>query len=98
MKIINMFKRLNIIVRRTACIIAVLISLNLHSQTTARLRIGDEVPLLKYSKWIKGTPVKSLSGDQLYVVEFWATWCGPCKAAMPGLTKLAKEYAGKVTF
>ena len=29
------------------------------------------------------------------LVDFWATWCEPCKAAMPILTKLAEEYAGK---
>jgi thiol-disulfide isomerase/thioredoxin len=67
-------------------------------QMTKNLEIGDPAPPVKYSKWIKGEPVNSLDRDQLYVLEFWATWCGPCRAAMPHLTELQKEYAGKAKF
>lgn len=77
--------------------LTVFVFAQLQAQDGVTLRIGDKAPRLQYSKWIKGTPLASLKGDQLYVLEFWATWCGPCKAAMPHLTETQKKYRGKAT-
>ena len=64
-------------------------------QPAASLKVGDKAPGLSVEKWIKGDEVKSFDANKVYVVEFWATWCPPCRESIPHLTKLQKEYKDK---
>lgn len=59
------------------------------------LKIGDPAPKLAASKWVQGEAVKGFDKGTAYIVEFWATWCGPCKTSIPHLNELHNKYKSK---
>lgn len=60
---------------------------------SAALKVGDPAPRIAPAKWAQGEPVREIEGDKVYVVEFWATWCGPCIAVIPHMSDLSKKFA-----
>ena len=62
------------------------------------LSVGDPSPGLKLAKFVKGDAVTAPLKDNVTVVEFWATWCGPCRAGMPHISDLQREYGDEVRF
>src|SRR4051812_21010658 len=64
-------------------------------QDAAMGLVGKPAPDFKL-KGVDGKEVTlaSLKGN-VVVLDFWATWCGPCVAGFPKIDELAKKYAGK---
>ena len=68
-----------------------------NEKSQATLKIGDAPPILQATKWLNGKEVTSFAPGKVYVVEFWATWCGPCVAMMPHLGDLQEHLRDKGT-
>jgi thiol-disulfide isomerase/thioredoxin len=58
------------------------------------LKHGDTAPPLDIAKWLRGDAVdlQKAREKKVVVVEFWATWCPPCRTSIPHLTELQKKH------
>jgi thiol-disulfide isomerase/thioredoxin len=61
-----------------------------------RLKVGDTAPGIYVRDWFNGSGTV-IEPEKVYVVEFWATWCAPCKKSIPHLNELHKRFQGKAT-
>jgi thiol-disulfide isomerase/thioredoxin len=68
---------------------------NLQAAAKATLKVGDPAPKLQVAKWVQGEGVKDFAKDKAYIVEFWATWCGPCRTSIPHLNEIHNKYKDK---
>ena len=77
---------------------AIISALAVSGLASAQLTIGDKAPAFPVAGFVKGDKISNLEKGKTYVIEFWATWCGPCIASMPHLSDMADKYKGKVSF
>ena len=82
---------------KTTTLLISMFSLLAVQLVAAPLKVGDKAPELKIDKWVKNGPVTLADGigKKVYIVEFWATWCAPCRMSIPHLSSLQKKYADK---
>jgi thiol-disulfide isomerase/thioredoxin len=88
---------MSLFLRPTPAVVVALLS-TVACQSEASLKVGSAAPALQVSRWIKGNGLSKFEFGKVYVVEFWATWCPPCRDSIPHLTKMARAYRDKVTF
>ena len=62
--------------------------------TSQALDLGDKAPDFTADVWINGSPANpgKPDGKTTYVLEFWATWCPPCKRSIPELNRIFQKY------
>ncbi len=79
-----------------ALIMGLFISANAQQYENTAIKIGEKAPELAFAnpdgKTIK---LSEINKGSYVLLDFWASWCGPCRAANPGLVKMYTEYSTK---
>lgn len=71
---------------------------NASAQNSPTLKAGDDAPKLVVGRWVKGEPIADFKKGHVYILDFWATWCVPCRESMPHMSTLARQYRDRATF
>lgn len=74
-------------------ILALLAFENIYAQSN--IKVNEKAPKINITNWIENVPEDKNLNNKYIVLEFWATWCGPCIAAVPHMNQIQKEFNQK---
>jgi len=78
--------------------VALLTCITAQAKEADRLGIGSKAPGIEIERWFhEKKPVTEFEAGKVYVIEFWATWCGPCIMSIPHLRDIQKRHADALT-
>jgi len=81
--------------KRVRIILPVIVSLFISQLVQSNIKVGDNSPVLSGFQALDKQPDLT---NKFVVIDFWATWCGPCIQSFPHLNSLADKYQGKIVF
>lgn len=81
--------------KRERLALLILLSLFFAQFAQSNIRVGESAPVLSGFQAIDKQPDLT---NKFVVIDFWATWCGPCIQSFPHLNSLADKYQGQIVF